>query len=139
MQDSSLPTLPVTRGQLLEQGDGRVVIGIPGSDYQLHLASDGAVQSNKHGEVRGVVRAKAGKLERVGSGGIFIEPVYGQPRRVQGRVVRKDSAANTLTVQGPCVVVAELEATQRATDIPIGELVAFNVHSGSRWVCDLEG
>lgn len=121
---------------MLEQRDGRAVIAIPGSDYQLHVTISEPLECNPHGEVRGVVRGKAEKLERVGTGGIFIEPVYGRPRRVQGRVVRKDSAANTLTVQGPCVVVAELEATQRATDIPIGELVAFNLQPGSRWIRD---
>jgi len=135
VQDTSTDTT-VTRGLLLEHSPGRAVIALPGSDYQLHLLIPHPVEPGPHGEVSGRIAARALKVDRVGTGGLFIEPLYGRPRRVQGRVVSRDAAANTLTVAAPCVVVAQLDVTQRATDFPLGDLVACNIQNGSSWLSE---
>jgi hypothetical protein len=135
MQDTGRNT-PLTRGLVLEQSDGRAVIALPGSDYQLHLQIDRPIECTGQDEVRGCVAASALKVDRVHTGGLFIEPVYGRPRRIQGRVVAKDPTGNTLTIAGPCVVVVQLDVTQRAGDFPLGELVGFNVKNASHWLCE---
>jgi len=60
-----------------------------------------------------------------------LEPVYGRPRRIQGRVVDRDPAANNLTVRAAVPLVCELVAGQRAADFPIGTLVSFDVEPGA--------
>ena len=65
------------------------VLSFPNTSYQTHLliespaALDGKVQKR----VVGVIALDARRVDVVNSGGKYLEPVFGRPRRVQGKVV----------------------------------------------------
>ncbi len=128
--DSSL----VVQGRLEEKSDGRIVLSLPGTDYRLHLQIDGPIETDTGSRLAGRIFARALRVDRVRTGGRFIEPVFGRPRRLQGHIVALDPTANTLTVRCPCPITCELTAHQRAGQFSTGQLVSFDIQSGARIV-----
>ncbi len=67
-----------------------LVVTFPNTDYRIHLrpfGDDLGPFEGKVGEkVIGRVRARARRLDQVGTGGRFVEPTFGRPRRIQGMV-----------------------------------------------------
>ena len=118
-------------GLLLDQRDGMIVLGLPGTEYQLHLKLAGAALLPKNQMVRGRIRALAMRVDKVAGGGRFIEPLYGRPRRLQGRIIAASSQANTITVQCPCPVECQLTADQQASSFDVGHWVSFDVQRGA--------
>jgi len=111
--------------------DGVAVLVVPDTSYRLHLEGCESLASRVGQRVRGRVTAQAKRVDVVGSGGRFVEPVFGRPRRVQGRVITHNPSANTLTVRCGVVVTAKLMPAQNAADIPDGAFVAFDVERGA--------
>ena len=121
---------------------GGVVLALEDTDYQLHLAPASPIAGGVAGRVgkriTGVIRARARRVDVVGAGGRFIEPVVGRPRRVQGAVTAIDPAGNTITVHcAPgCQMVCALtspgqKAGAFATPGSSGTLVSFDVEPGA--------
>ncbi len=125
------PGTPVTQGRLIQQQDGTVVLGLPGTDYQLHLQAPTPIHAKPHGRVSGVITARAKRVDVVGTGGRYIEPVYGRPRRLQGTITATDLTLNTLTVDCACPVVCKLTMGQDASQFSVGQLVSFDVERGA--------
>ncbi len=73
----------------------------------------------------------AKRVDVVGHGGRFIEPVYGRPRRLQGTVVATDPNLNMITVRSRCPFVCRLTGSQKAAAFAIGSLVGFDVEAGA--------
>lgn len=112
---------------------GHAVVRIPNTSYQLHLVSTTVSTANVGKRVVGTIHAKAKRVDTVGTGGRFIEPVYGRPRRVQGFVVETDPAKNTITVDaGGAPITCELTDTrQKPGDFAEGQFVGFDVLDGA--------
>ncbi len=124
------------RGIALEREGERLVLGLAGTDYRLHLVVDGGAAIVVGKAVVGTICARARRVDVIDAGGRYIEPVYGRPRRVQGSVVAVDAGVNTLTVHGGCAVVCELVAGQRAGDFCVGQMVSFDVERGAWFSLD---
>lgn len=124
---------PIAHAHLAERKDGEVVLTIHHTDYQLHLVADNAAVASLplHEPVHGKITAKARRVDVATTGGRFIEPVYGRPRRIQGRISGIDAAANTITVQTCCPITVTLMPIQKATDFEVGQLVGFDVEKGA--------
>ncbi len=121
-----------TRGTLIEQNQGAIVLGLPDTDYQIHLLVDATVDADAGQPIAGVIHTRAKRVDIVRTGGRFIEPVYGRPRRLQGVVVATDLIENTITVEcGGCPFVGKLTTDQKAAAFPQGALVAFDVERGA--------
>ncbi len=133
MGDTTTASDAAVHGQLIENGSEKIVLALPGTDYQLHLVVTGRVAVEAGKRVTGRVLARAKRVDVVGTGGRFIEPVYGRPRRVQGRIAETDASANTITVQCACPIVCELTVGQRASEFELGQLVSFDVEPGARF------
>ena len=127
------PKNPSTaQGTLLEQREGVIVLGLPGTEYQLHLRVSNPLPTPPNRPVSGRIVARAKRVDIVQTGGRFIEPVYGRPRRLQGAVIATDPGQNTITVDcGHCPFECVLTANQRAASFPIGALVSFDVEAGA--------
>ncbi len=127
--------LALTRGVLADADDTRVTIALPHTDYRLHLAVDGPVGSRVGKPITGRITATARRVDVVRTGGRFIEPVMGRPRRLQGTVVATDMSRHTLTVQcaAGCSFVCRLLDEQRPTDFGPGQLVAFDIERGAHF------
>lgn len=133
MSQAAATAGPEIEGKLIEANDEQIVLGIPGTDYKLHLVPIGSVTPDPRGRVRGVIRAQAQRVDIVGTGGRFIEPVFGRPRRVQGRILSGDVAANTITLHagaGP-ITVTLTDPRQTTGDFARGQLVGFDVLRGA--------
>jgi hypothetical protein len=70
-------------------------------------------------------------VDVITAGGRFIEPVFGRPRRVQGRIIGGDVRGNTLTVLAAVPVTVKLMSNQKAGSFAVGQQVSFDVEPGA--------
>jgi len=134
MDSGASTDLKTVRGVLLECHDTCIVLGLPATDYRLHLKVLAPIQQEPGSPVRGSIEAEALRLDRTTAGGRFIEPVYGRPRRIQGRIVATDDPRNRVTVRCACLIHCRLGLSQQAADFTIGDLVTFDVKRGAMFV-----
>lgn len=109
-----------------------IILGLYNSEYKLHLIPTGEISAPVGKRILGVIRAEAKRVDIVKSGGKYIEPVMGRPRRVQGRIVETDNSRNTITVAAAAPIVCRLtDHRQRASDFEPGQFVSFDVLDGA--------
>ncbi|MSQ89952.1 MAG: hypothetical protein EXS01_00960 [Phycisphaerales bacterium] len=117
--------------------DARVVVAIPRTSYRLDLVNAAPAGSTPRlsaevgRHIHGVVHARALKMHRATAGGVFIEPVDGHPRSVQGRVLATDTARNQILAHVVIPMWIAVPAGQAAADFSTGELLNFYVESGT--------
>ncbi|MEX2672206.1 MAG: hypothetical protein WD294_08870 [Phycisphaeraceae bacterium] len=122
----------IARVYLLESTPEKVVIQIPSTNYQLHLRCPAEPEVSPQGRVRGIIHCNVWKVDLVSPGGAYIEPIYGRPRRVQGRVIGHVDGSNALVVSiRGCPIVADLTDHWVAKEIPTGTLVGLDVYEGA--------
>lgn len=126
----------IVRGVLESLSDQKVVISVPGTDYQLHLAptvpaSEIRVPIGKR--VKGTIHAKALRMFVTSGGGRFIEPIWGEPRIVAGLVLAVDQANRRVLVHTGVPMWMTLEDRQPADMFKEGQLVNCYVQSGTRF------
>ncbi len=117
----------------------RVRVTVPGTAYRLDLVLDGDAAALQQrlaargaGAVRlnGIVRGRALRAWHATAGGCFIEPVWGTPRIVQGRVLAIDVNANAALVDLAVPAWIAMEASQPAGQWQTGDMLNFYVESG---------
>ena len=134
MNQAAAPTKLTVTGRLREKAADRIVLDIPHTDYRLHLAVDRAPAAAEGERLTGSIHAQAKRVDPIRSGGRFIEPNYGRPRRVQGTIIGGDLEANQLHVHcGGAPIIATLMPAQRAADFAIGQMVLFDVERGAKF------
>lgn len=128
----------ICRAKLLERIDETattpafVVIGSANTSYKTHLIPDGEIAAQPGKRIEGEIRAEAKRIDVVTSGGRYIEPVFGRPRRVQGSVLAVNAEANTLVIgAGFPVVVTPTDKRQSASDFNVGDFVSMDVVRGA--------
>ena len=105
-----------------------VRLQVPNTSYDLHLVPTAPVTVAPGKRLIGVIRASARRVDVVGTGGRYLEPVYGRPQRVQGSVVSADPQSNTIVVNaGVPVTCALTDTRQKASDFAPGQFVSFDV------------
>jgi hypothetical protein len=115
----------VARGKVTAVRDNNVVVFQPANtNYELHLAARGGSRYDGpvNTLVEGRVRLGARKVLTVPSGGNFIEPIFGHPRTIQGRVRHLED--RTLVVQAGAPLIVELPAAETALDLTNGPITA---------------
>jgi hypothetical protein len=112
----------IARGKVTAVRDNNVVVFQPSNtNYELHLAvSGGAYDGPVGGLVEGRIRVPARKVLTVPSGGNFVEPIFGQPRTVQGRVRHVEERA--IVVQAGTPIVVDLPQADNALDLTNGPI-----------------
>ena len=121
----------VTRGVLRESSDGKIVLSIPGTDYRLHLVTKGGVSAPVGEKVEGRIMAQARRIDVIKSGGLYIEPIEGRPRRVQGRVIGVDEAADCVIVSAGVPVCCKTDGRQKPSDFKVDQMVTMDVLPGA--------
>ncbi|HLO40451.1 MAG TPA: hypothetical protein VK176_05455 [Phycisphaerales bacterium] len=126
----------LTRGTLLENVPetatraAYVVVRIPNTSYQLHLVPTTGLADRLGKKVIGTIRAQAKRVDTVGTGGRFVEPVAGRPRRVQGFVIATD--ASTITVDAGVPIICTLtDERQNPSQFKPGQFVGFDILDGA--------
>lgn len=121
----------LARGVLVGTGPALVKISFPNTSYELHLVTEGAIPTEPGKRILGVIRAQARRIDVVRTGGRYVEPLAGRPRRVQGTVIAVDAAANVVVVDaGMPVHVTPTDKRQKAADFEPGVMVSFDVLEG---------
>lgn len=111
-----------------------LVLDLPNTSYQLHLQPVGglaSVQGVEPGKrLIGTIVARARRVDVPGTGGRYVEPVAGRPRRVQGRVIAVEQGR--LVVDAGVPIHCELtDARQKPEQFPLGVIVSFDVLDGA--------
>jgi hypothetical protein len=120
----------VARGVLHGTSGERVVFAVPDTNYQLHLLPTGPITTPVGKRLLGVIRAKARRMDHTTTGGQFIEPVMGRPRRVQGTVLRVD--ANSVVIDAGVPIHCEpTDPRQRPDIFKPGDFLGFDVLDGA--------
>jgi len=122
---------PIATGVLAEKSPEKLVLAVPGTDYRLQLVPAGPIEVGLNERVSGTIRANARRVDVISAGGRYIEPVFGRPRRVQGRVIGGDLKSNTLVVLACVPVTVKLMDPQRTGDFGVGQMVSFDVEPGA--------
>jgi hypothetical protein len=110
-----------------------VIFEVPGTEYRLHLATTSPLGGREAKRVHGEIHAKALRMHRSDTGGRFIEPIYGQPRIVQGEVLAVDVAGRRVLMDMAVPVWVSVQPAQDLDAIQPGELWNCYVESGTRF------
>lgn len=120
------------RGILLDKTPDSVVFATRDSNYQLRLETLNQVSTEVGDRIVGTIRARASKrFDVVNTGGRFIDPLYGRPRRLQGDIIDVDASNNTITVNAFVPVVVTVHESQKASDFAVGQFVSGDVKGGA--------
>lgn len=107
-----------------------VKIAFPNTSYELHLLPTSPVLTEPGKRIVGTIRARCRRIDVVGTGGRYVEPVMGRPRRVQGSVVAVTHDAVVVDAGMPIHCVPT-ESGQKPGDFAAGQLVSFDVLEGA--------
>lgn len=120
------------RGILAEQHDGEIVLTVPNTDYRILLKTYQPITTPIGKRITGIIRAQARRVDVVRTGGSYIDPVYGRPRRVQGEILEVDPSGQCIMVHaGAAPIVCKLSPQQRADAFKVGDYVSFDVLEGA--------
>ncbi|MEM1110081.1 MAG: hypothetical protein AAGH99_15455 [Planctomycetota bacterium] len=129
---TSTATLPTVSGKLIEHADGQVVLAIPETDYKLRLVVEADLQAEIGQKLTGTVHATARRVDAIPAGGKYVEPVFGRPRRVQGRIVGGHLPSRAIYVQaGPTLICTLSDERQDPGQFSLGQIVSFDVEAGA--------
>lgn len=109
---------------------GYIVFAVPNTSYQLHLLPTREIATEPGKRLVGTIKAEARRIDVVQSGGRFVEPVFGRPRRVQGSVVRIEGNAVVVDAGVP-IHCTPTDARQQAGGFKEGDFVGFDVLDGA--------
>ena len=129
----------LARGKVSEKrGMSGIVFKPTGTSYELFLEGSG-YDGPINVPVELAVTVQARKLWTVPSGGNFIEPIFGKPRTIQGRV--KAIEGQTLVVQAGIPLHVQLPASDAAVDlnsgaVTIGHMVNVMIMPGASYKWD---
>jgi hypothetical protein len=122
----------IARLRVIERTDQRVVLGIPNTSYQLHLAPTEAIDTPVGRRVKGTIRLNVWKVDFVSAGGEYVEPIYGRPRRVQGKAVAQGPGDNSIIIEVyDTPFLADLPIRWKASEITPGTRIGVEVHAGA--------
>lgn len=112
-----------------------IKFAVPNTSYELHLVPRGEMSASASADhpakrLIGTIRVSVRRLDVVGSGGRYVEPVMGRPRRVQGTVVQVVGGAVVVDAGVPihCVLTDD---RQKPEDFPVGQFVSCDVLDGA--------
>lgn len=119
------------RAVMIADGEQFATLGFRETDYQLKLRVLKPVNVEPGKRVKGTIRAEARRIDSIGTGGGFIDPVYGTPTRIAGRVAEASPNDNTITVLTPAPFVIKVPHAQSAAEFAEGDVVTMNLLPGA--------
>jgi hypothetical protein len=116
-----------------------LAFGVPGTSYAIHLQYPDAALPSLQSKLAtiskrllGTIHAQAKRIDVVQTGGQYVEPVMGRPRRVQGTVVA--IKGNEVVVDaGVPIHCTPTDSRQNASQFQVGQFVSFDVMDGARF------
>ena len=109
---------------------GYIVVSVPNTSYRLHLRPSTPITAELGKRIIGTIRAKARRIDSVQTGGRYVEPVFGRPRRIQGSVIAVTADAVVVDATMP-IHVTPTDPRQKPTDFAPGQFVSFDALEGA--------
>ncbi len=106
------------------------VISFPNTSYRVHLEPVGEITVRPGKTITGTIHARAKRIDTCTTGGRFIDPVFGRPRRVQGSIVAIEGDAVVVNAGVPIHCVPT-DPRQKASDFEVGQFVSMGVEGGT--------
>ena len=104
------------------------VFSVPETNYSIHANVSEDTPPLENGRVRGYFIGEALRLHPARGGGLFIEPMVGEPRIVAGRLsILEERIA---VIKSVIIFCLKIEKTQIVEDLVVGNFVNGYVHSG---------
>src|SRR4051812_16921232 len=66
---------------------GYIKVSFPNTSYELPLLPTGPINPPVGKKIIGTIHARARRIDETKTGGRFVEPVFGRPRRIQGTIL----------------------------------------------------
>lgn len=103
---------------------------VPNTSYELYLVPTGEIRADIGKRLIGIIRAQARRADLVQTGGRYVEPVFGRPRRVQGTIIKIEESA--IVVDAGVPIHCSLKDDRQTPDqFELGQLVSFDVLDGA--------
>ena len=109
----------VATGIVLSLRDGLVTFNPTGTNYEMHLAAP-AFAGPMEVPIKAIVRVRPKKIWTVPSGGLFVNPIFGPPKIIQGRIRALDE--NNMIVHAGGAIHVSLPMDERIYDLANGPL-----------------
>lgn len=107
------------KGKVVRKDGATIVFQPAGTSYELHVSpAGGAYNGPVDTPVFATIRVNARKVYSVPSGGNFVQPIFGQPRVIQGRV--KHIEGNQVVIHAGVAIHVTLPAEDSAIDLANG-------------------
>ncbi|MEM9083808.1 MAG: hypothetical protein AAGB34_09440 [Planctomycetota bacterium] len=119
------------------EGKHVIIMTVPETSYELHLETIKPLETEPGKRLAGTIRVNARRVDQVETGGRYIEPVYGRPRRVQGRVLAIHAESNAITVNAGVPIELKLNKLQKANDFQEGDFVSCDVLPGATFTSQM--
>jgi hypothetical protein len=107
-------------GKVLSRDDTSILFNPLNTNYEWKLLA-GNYAGPIGSRIEGFISVTARKVYTVPSGGNFVQPIFGPPRIVQGRVKYLDEKEMVIHASAPIIV--QLPADQDAFDLSNGDLM----------------
>ena len=99
--------------------------------YELTLVPCGPIEAESGQRIRGRIEAEALKIHPASGGGIFIEPLCGQPRIVAGRVIEVDRIQRRVVLQSVVPITLSVASDVDLDQCAEGHFINCHVRSGA--------
>ena len=106
------------------------VISFPNTSYRVHLEPVGEITVRPGKTIVGTIHARAKRIDTCATGGRFIDPVFGRPRRVQGSIVAIEGDAVVVNAGVP-IHCEPTDPRQKASDFEVGQFVSMGIEAGA--------
>ena len=126
----------LARGTLVEIVDAtatrpaHIVFHPYNTNYQTHLIPVGEISTKPGKTITGTIYANAKRIDIISTGGRFVDPVFGRPRRVQGSIIAIDGGRIVVSAGMP-IHCQPTAPGQAAEDFEVGQFVGFSVEPGA--------
>jgi len=105
-----------------------IVFAIPNTSYEIALIPTAPITAPPGHRLVGAIRAASRRIDLVETGGRYIEPVFGKPRRLQGTVTGTDEGGRVLIVNATVpFLITPGDPRQSASMFPEGSLIALDL------------
>ena len=110
---------------------GGLLLGWPGSAYELQLGCEHEISPTANARVQGVVFARGLRFHPASAGGLFVEPSDGEPRMLAGRIVCTDPENALVVLKAPMPILVSMPVGQDWSILTEGAMVNGHVESGA--------
>jgi hypothetical protein len=104
-----------------------IVLAIPNTSYEIALVPTAPISTPPGHRLLGTIRATSRRIDLVETGGRYIEPVFGKPRRIQGTVLGSDPSGALIVNATVPFLITPGDPRQSASMFPEGSLIALDL------------